>query len=321
MDFKISVVIPIFNRQDLIIETLDSIERQSLRPFEVIVVDDQSTDNSASVVNHYAATSKLTINLIKNKRRKGMCGALNTGIEYAQGEYIAFQDSDDLWTTTHLQQLLSAIDIYSQASIAFSKIEIFGNANDVIQKMNDFKISVSRCLEVAFEKKDKKIWLSNKNLLYALLQWGFPFRCQASLIKRDLFFKYNLFFDEEITYTLDSQFMTMAAYYTPFIFVEEIGLKLRRHLENEGDIVYGDKIIKSYEIRVAKLKEFFSKNKINRVEKKALKYRLWSLQAYVLETKSKYKNIKTKIKEAVILFLKVPSFMSIKSIIKLLLER
>jgi glycosyltransferase involved in cell wall biosynthesis len=317
---NISVIIPIYNRQNLIAETLVSVERQILKPFEVIVVDDQSSDNSASVVNHYATTSKLKIKLIKNKGRKGMCGALNTGIEYAQGEYIACQDSDDLWTPTHLQQLLFAIDKDSQASVAFSKIEIFGDANDVMQKMNDFKIAVSRCLEVAFEKKDEKIWLSNKNLLYALLQWGFPFRCQASLIKRDFFFKYNMFFDEKITYTLDSQFMIMAAYYTPFIFFDEIGLKLRRHHENDGDKNYGEKIVNSYRVRVEKMREFFKDKNLNKLERGALRNALYSLEEYILNATCQNKSQKLK-KEVRLLFSYFFISDAVKNLAKIYLNR
>lgn len=90
----ISVVIPTYNRAHLIIESLQSVLDQTLQPYEIIVVDDFSTDNTEEVVK---SLNSSLIKFVKNTRKKGANGARNTGILMAQGEYIAFHDSDDIW--------------------------------------------------------------------------------------------------------------------------------------------------------------------------------------------------------------------------------
>ena len=189
----ISVVIPIYNRAGFIAETLASIEKQSLKPFEVIIVDDHSTDLSVEVVKDFIKTSTLNIIILKNEFKKGVSGALNWGIKKAIGNYIAMQDSDDLWMPTHLQKLYEALCQYPQSSIAFSAIEVFGQASDTLKKNNDFSITVKACLDNAFKKDNNDVWVSNNNLLFALLMFGFPFRCQASLIKKGFFIDHDLF--------------------------------------------------------------------------------------------------------------------------------
>ncbi|WP_303275459.1 glycosyltransferase family 2 protein [Acinetobacter soli] len=90
----ISVVIPTYNRAHLIKESLQSVLDQTLQPYEIIVVDDFSTDNTEEVVK---SLNSSLIKYVKNQRKKGANGARNTGILMAQGEYIAFHDSDDIW--------------------------------------------------------------------------------------------------------------------------------------------------------------------------------------------------------------------------------
>lgn len=96
----ISVVIPTYNRAHLIKESLQSVLKQTLQPYEIIVVDDFSTDHTEDIVK---SLNSPLIKYVKNERKKGANGARNTGILMAQGEYIAFHDSDDLWLPEKLE--------------------------------------------------------------------------------------------------------------------------------------------------------------------------------------------------------------------------
>ena len=314
----ISVVIPLYNRAGLIAETLASIEAQTLKPYEVIIVDDHSTDRSVDAVKEYKKTSGLNIVIFTNEFKKGMSGALNLGFKKAVGNYIAMQDSDDLWMPTHLQNLYGALCRYPESGIAFSAIEVFGSANDALKKNNDFKFSIKKCLENAFKKDSEGVWISKPDLLFYLLMDGVPFRCPASLIRKDFIIKHDLSFDTDITYTQDSQFMTIASYFTSFLYVDTIGFKLRRHSENDGDVAYGNKIQKSYVTRIDKLKKFFLSNKISSKEKNALNHRLWCLQIYVSNKKAAGKGFIVRIKTAFELLVNVPILSSVKSAVKLL---
>ncbi len=314
---KVSVVIPTYNDAQYMQEALDSVSSQTYTNVEILVIDDGSTDDTTKVLGPYIQKGRIRYIYQENR---GPSAARNTGVRVAAGEYIAFLDADDFWTPSHLGQLLDAIQKYPQCSIAFSAIEIFGDAKDVKEKKLGFKNSVSRCLSAAFDKKENDIWLSNGKLVKDLLEWGFPFRCQASLIRKNLFFQYKLFFDEDIVYTEDAQFMTMAAYHTPVAYVDKVGVFVRRHSGNDGDLNYGMKIADSFELRVKKMKKFFH-GKLQGEEKRALIKCLWSFQDAVMEERSKNIAIWKKLREAGKLVWRVPCFLSVKSSIKVLISK
>lgn len=102
----ISVVIPAFNRARTIKYCLDSVLAQSLQPFEVIVVDDCSTDETVEIVRSFNDNIIRCIVLEKNS---GAQAARNRGIREARGEWIAFQDSDDEWLPKKLEKQIAAL--------------------------------------------------------------------------------------------------------------------------------------------------------------------------------------------------------------------
>lgn len=96
IEYQISIVIPVFNRQDLITETLDSILSQTYQNWECIVVDDGSTDNTWKVLENYARRDS-RIKIFKRAREpKGAPTCRNIGVEHSKGKYLIFWDSDDL---------------------------------------------------------------------------------------------------------------------------------------------------------------------------------------------------------------------------------
>jgi len=103
MALKVSVIVPTFNRADLIAQSLESILNQSHRPAEVIVVDDGSTDQTQAVVQRFANSVKYL--RIENS---GPTRARNVGVEASGSEWIAFCDSDDLW---HPEKLAAQVHI------------------------------------------------------------------------------------------------------------------------------------------------------------------------------------------------------------------
>lgn len=91
----ISIIIPTYNRAELIKDTLRSVEVQTYLNWECIVVDDGSTDNTAEIVEDFVKKDR-RFKYLTNHRKKGAQGARNTGLLFANGEYISFFDSDDL---------------------------------------------------------------------------------------------------------------------------------------------------------------------------------------------------------------------------------
>src|SRR2546425_4156042 len=89
---SVSVVIPVYNGEQYLAEAIQSVLDQTYRNFEVIVVDDGSTDGSASVVKKYGETIRYV-----HHSNGGVCKTRNTGIAVTQGTYLGFLDQDDLW--------------------------------------------------------------------------------------------------------------------------------------------------------------------------------------------------------------------------------
>lgn len=105
---QISVIIPAFNRRGTIVRAVRSALAQSLPPLEVIVIDDGSSDDTAGIVRSLAE-SEPRIRLLRRERNSGGAAARNHGIEVAQGDILAFLDSDDEWTPNHLEQGVQAL--------------------------------------------------------------------------------------------------------------------------------------------------------------------------------------------------------------------
>ena len=102
----VSVIIPVYNSAKFISQTLESLLYQTMKDFEVVVVDDCSTDNSVEVVESFAEKFGGRLHVIKLPKNTGTPGLpRNIGIQFARGKYICFLDSDDFFTKTALEEL------------------------------------------------------------------------------------------------------------------------------------------------------------------------------------------------------------------------
>jgi len=115
----VSVVIPLYNKEKSIVGTLESVLAQTYTTYEVIIVNDGSTDSSAQVVEdwlscHLAVSPSSQFRLI-SQANAGVSSARNEGIALAQGKYVAFLDGDDLWESTYLEELAQLIADYPDA--------------------------------------------------------------------------------------------------------------------------------------------------------------------------------------------------------------
>ena len=99
----VSVIMPAYNASSYIKEAIESVYRQNV-DWELIIIDDASTDTTESVVQEFLQDERIVY--IKNEQNMGVAQSRNLGIESAQGEYIAFLDSDDRWTENKLKRQL-----------------------------------------------------------------------------------------------------------------------------------------------------------------------------------------------------------------------
>jgi len=135
----VSVVMPVYNVEAYLADSIESVLRQSFNDFELIIVDDGSKDSSKSIAQMYAIKDK-RITLISQKNR-GLAGARNTGIFNAKGKYIAFLDSDDLWHRQKLQQHTELMEKRAGVGVSYSSSEFIDDAGNSIGLCQSPKIA------------------------------------------------------------------------------------------------------------------------------------------------------------------------------------
>lgn len=119
-----SVIIPLYNKQNYVENALQSIIRQSFTDFEIIIVNDSSTDKSVEKIIPFLSDK---IRLIHHDNNKGLSAARNTGIKNAKANYITFLDADDLWKPHFLETIYNLITEFPEATIfATNYEEIYG---------------------------------------------------------------------------------------------------------------------------------------------------------------------------------------------------
>lgn len=113
---KISVVMPVYNRQAYLDDAITSIVNQTYNDFEFIIVDDASTDKSLNIINFHSNTDE-RIFVLNNKNNLGIAKTRNIGIDAAEGKYIAFMDSDDISHPERFQRQVNYLDKHPEIGV------------------------------------------------------------------------------------------------------------------------------------------------------------------------------------------------------------
>lgn len=120
---KVSIVVPTYNGSKFILRTLNSILSQSYKNYEIIVIDDASTDGTGKIIKKIP---NKRIRYFRNSRNKGTSKARNRGLTLARGRYIAYCDHDDIWYKNHLKEIVSVLDQNPDVGLVFAKYRIVG---------------------------------------------------------------------------------------------------------------------------------------------------------------------------------------------------
>lgn len=116
-----SIIIPLYNKEKFIYNTLKSVLNQNFKDFDVWIIDDGSTDKSAEIVKQF---EDKRIRYIKNENQ-GVSVARNTGMQLSKSPYIAFLDADDLWEENHLKSLYNLIEKFPNAGLYCSRYKTY----------------------------------------------------------------------------------------------------------------------------------------------------------------------------------------------------
>lgn len=119
----LSIILPVYNAEKLLENTVNSVLQQTFRDFELIIVNDGSSDNSLSIVNKLAAKDPRIV--VLNKINGGVCSARNVGLKYSAGKYVGFVDNDDLIEPDMYEVLIHDLETYGTdaACVRFSLLD------------------------------------------------------------------------------------------------------------------------------------------------------------------------------------------------------
>jgi len=129
----VSIITPLYNSQAFIAETINSVLNQSYKNWELILIDDCSSDNTLDIVSEFI-TKHNNIKLIKNANNSGAAISRNKGIEAAKGDYIAFLDADDLWKPEKLEKQIAFMKL-EDCDVCFSSYEQIDEAGNSLNKL------------------------------------------------------------------------------------------------------------------------------------------------------------------------------------------
>lgn len=123
----VSVIMPAYNAEKLISESIESVLLQTYTKFELIVIDDCSKDQTVEVVERFILKDS-RVKLVKNIKNKGVAEARNAGLDQAKGSIVAFLDCDDKWEENKLEKQLAIFDKNPDIDIVYSAYYRFDNA-------------------------------------------------------------------------------------------------------------------------------------------------------------------------------------------------
>lgn len=121
----VSIIMAAYNRENFISESIESVCNQTYDDWELIISDDGSTDKTCDIVNEYIKKDK-RIKLVRSSQNKGAAAARNTALDVAQGRYIAYLDSDDLWVNNKLEKQLKFMNEH-KCGMCYTSYEIINS--------------------------------------------------------------------------------------------------------------------------------------------------------------------------------------------------
>lgn len=184
----ISVIVPIYNVEEYLNDCLQSILNQTYKDYEVILVDDCSSDSSLEICKLFVSSDS-RFKLVKRDINGGLSAARNTGLSFACGDYIAFIDSDDRADKNYLDYLLKSLTLNNSDIAVCGITEILSNNRIIRKHSNDICVSKEEALKIMLYQRE-----------FDTSAWG-------KLYKKELFsnvrFTENIFYEDlDIMYRL-----------------------------------------------------------------------------------------------------------------------
>ena len=237
---KVSVIIPTYNRLPMLKEAVDSVLAQDFEDFELIVVDDGSTDGTVEAIKRYGGRVKL----LQHSENRGVSAARDRGVLYAQGKYIAFLDSDDLWLKKKLKIQVDFLDDNPHIPLCYTDEIWIRKGKRVNPKLKHAKYSG---------------WIFEKCLPLCIISPS------SAVMRKTLFLKVGLF-DEALPVCEDYDFwLRVSARYPIFFINRKLIIKRGGHSDQLSQRHWGND-----RYRVIALEKILSEPHLHEEERKMI---------------------------------------------------
>ena len=242
----VSVILPNYNYSRFLVKSITSVLNQTYKNFELIIVDDCSTDDSLKIIRYFKKIDK-RVRYFKTKKNSGTVSIpRNLGITKSKGNYVAFIDADDYWYPDKLNYQITNLKNYL-VSFTAANYEIEGG-----KKKSDFFVNIFRIFL-------QKFFLNKiKNKGYHWLYLYNPFLVSSALIQKKIIIKYNFVTDPEIREDLNLWINLFRSLNKKFIFHHKILITITRTKlsMSSNKVEEFNKIINCLNKNILKVKEY-----------------------------------------------------------------
>lgn len=184
----VSIILPTYNRARFLSQALESIRGQQWTDWELIIVDDGSTDETAEIIGGLTAGIEQPVKFVQQKNQ-GAYGARNTGLHHATGKYIAFYDSDDLWLSHHLQDCVDALEANPDVDWVYGACRMVNHATGEEVAPSTFYVNGQRrpFMELKSHAADRLMIIDDPQIVQYQIKHGLFCGLQNSVIRKRVF--------------------------------------------------------------------------------------------------------------------------------------
>jgi len=200
----ITVLLPVYNAEAFIGEAVKSVLEQTYTDFELLIINDGSTDSSKAIIQSF---NDPRIRLVENEKNLRLIATLNKGIDLARGKYIARMDADDISMPERLERQFQFMETHPEVGICGSAFHAFGKEEGTVR----------------YPEKNEDIRM--------MMLYQTPFCHPAVIFRKETLVANRLYFNPEYLHAEDYEFWVRAADYTNFANMHEVLLKYRIHEE------------------------------------------------------------------------------------------
>jgi glycosyltransferase involved in cell wall biosynthesis len=226
---KVSIIIRAYNRGYIIGEAIGSALSQTYHNYEILIVDDGSTDNTRQVVEGFPSER---IRYISHKKNLGVGAACNTGISAATGDLVAFLDSDDLWNPDYLERQVAFLLAHPEVGAVFTDVKIleaFHSIPSLVALLHHFPRMLG-------DRQQAKEYIFSGRQMYLSLLEELPIKPSALVVKRDMLGKVGSF-DEVCRSGEDWEFLLRLSQLSRFGY-RDVPLVVQRRTPDAAHLIW-----------------------------------------------------------------------------------